>query len=142
MLNQEVIRQSGRRGYIEEEKRRQLTEIERRRRRYLGDRPAVPVEGRTAIIVDDGIATGGTVRAALRGIRRAARAAGAGGAGRAGRHHRRLGRRLRRFVCLATPEPFYAVGAHYRDFTQTEDDEVIRLLAEARNWSRDGIRQP
>ena len=45
-------------------------------------------------------------------------------------------------VCLATPEPFYAVGAHYRDFTQTEDDEVIRLLAEARNWSRDGIRQP
>jgi putative phosphoribosyl transferase len=45
-------------------------------------------------------------------------------------------------VCLATPEPFYAVGAHYRDFTQTEDDEVIRLLAQARSWSREGIQQP
>ena len=38
-------------------------------------------------------------------------------------------------VCVRTPEPFYAVGPHYRDFTQTEDDEVIRLLAEARDWS-------
>ena len=41
-------------------------------------------------------------------------------------------------VCLATPEPFYAVGPHYRDFTQTEDDEVMRLLGEARQWSAAG----
>jgi putative phosphoribosyl transferase len=41
-------------------------------------------------------------------------------------------------VCLATPEPFYAVGPHYRDFTQTEDDEVTRLLAEARTWTGTG----
>ena len=41
-------------------------------------------------------------------------------------------------VCLATPAPFYAVGPHYRDFTQTEDDEVVRLLAQARQWSAAG----
>src|SRR3954471_23190041 len=127
VLNQEVIRQVRPQArYIEEEKRRQLAEIERRRRRYLGDRPAIPVVGRTAIVVDDGIATGGTVRAALRGI--------------TGGHPARrvlavpvapadsladLAGDCDDIVCLATPEPFYAVGAHYRDFTQTEDDEVI-----------------
>jgi putative phosphoribosyl transferase len=144
VLNEEVIRQvRPQAAYIEEEKRRQLAEIERRRRHYLGDRPAIPVACRTAIVVDDGIATGGTVRAALRGIR-------------GGNPARRvlavpvapadslaeLAGDCDEIVCLATPEPFYAVGAHYRDFTQTGDDEVIRLLAEARNWSRDGIQQP
>ncbi len=144
VLNDDVIRQVGApAAYIEAEKRRQLAEIERRRQRYLGDRPAIPVAGRTAIVVDDGIATGGTVRAALRGI--------------AGGNPARLVLAVPlapadsladladdcdEVVCLATPEPFYAVGAHYRDFTQTEDDEVIRLLAEARSWSRDGIQQP
>jgi putative phosphoribosyl transferase len=134
VLNDEIIRHvRPQAAYIEEEKHRQLAEIERRRRRYVGDRPATPVEGRTAIVVDDGIATGGTVRAALRGI--------------AGRNPARLvlavpvapadsladlARDCEDVVCLSTPEPFYAVGAHYRDFTQTEDDEVIQLLAEAR----------
>ena len=45
-------------------------------------------------------------------------------------------------VCLFTPEPFYAVGAHYRDFTQTTDEEVIRLLAEARRWSPADVGEP
>ncbi len=144
VLNDDVIRQVGASAaYIEEEKRRQLAEIERRRRRYLGDRPAIPVAGRTAIVVDDGIATGGTVRAALRGI--------------AGSNPARLVLAVPlapadiladlagdcdEVVCMATPEPFYAVGAHYRDFTQTEDDEVIRLLVQARSWSREGIQRP
>ncbi|MGD9617090.1 MAG: phosphoribosyltransferase [Alphaproteobacteria bacterium] len=144
VLNDDVIRQvRPPAAYIEEEKHRQLAEIERRRRRYAGDRTAAPVAGRTAIVVDDGIATGGTVRAALRGI--------------AGGNPARLVlavpaapadslAELRldcdEIVCLATPEPFYAVGAHYRDFTQTEDEEVIRLLAEARRWSPAGIGSP
>jgi putative phosphoribosyl transferase len=97
------------------------------------------VKGRVAIVADDGIATGGTVKAALRGLRR---------------HHttrlvlavpvapadslRDLAGECDDIVCLATPEPFYAVGPHYRDFTQTEDDEVVRLLAEARQWSAAG----
>src|SRR5687768_15800755 len=65
VLNDEVIRQiRPPPGYIEDEKRRQLAEIERRRRRYVGERSGVPVDGRIAIVVDDGIATGGTVKAA------------------------------------------------------------------------------
>jgi len=137
VLNDEIIRRVGPpTGYIEEEMRLQLAEIERRRRRYLGDRPPVRVEGRTAIVVDDGIATGGTVRAALRGLSRirpcrlvlAVPVAPADSLDE-------LSGNCDDIVCLATPEPFYAVGLHYRDFTQTEDEEVIGLLAEAREWS-------
>src|SRR3954467_112756 len=134
VLNPEVIRAvDPPPGYIEAEKQRQLLEIERRRREYVGERPSVAVEGRTVIVIDDGIATGGTVRAALRGLsqRRPERlvlAVPVAPADSLGE----LAAECDEIVCLATPEPFFAVGTHYRNFTQTEDNEVIRLLGEAR----------
>ena len=137
VLNHDVIRTvRPPPGYIEAEKQRQLVEIERRRRQYVGDRPPTPVEGQTVIVVDDGIATGATVKAALRGVsqHRPARLVLAVPVAPADSLDE-LVTEGDDIVCLATPEPFFAVGPHYRDFTQTKDEEVIRLLDEARQWN-------
>lgn len=136
VLNEQVVRQLAPSShYIHAEMQRQLAEIERRRKRYLRDRPPPEMAGRTVIVVDDGIATGGTVRAALRGVRKnspkhlvlAVPVAPSDTIGA-------LRDECDELICLATPEPFSAVGLHYADFTQTEDDEVIRLLEEARHF--------
>jgi putative phosphoribosyl transferase len=122
-------------GYIEAEKNRQLAEIERRRQHYDGDRPPLSAKNRVAIVIDDGIATGATVKAALRGLARhdparlvlAVPVAPADSLAE-------LKAECDDIVCLATPDPFYAVGPHYRDFRQTTDEEVVQLLADARQW--------
>jgi putative phosphoribosyl transferase len=137
VLNEDIVRAvAPPPGYIEAEGQRQLAEIERRRQHYIGNRSPVAVEGRAVIVVDDGIATGATVKAALRGLAR--------------NHPARLvlavpvapaeslevlSAECDEIVCLATPDPFYAVGPRYRDFRQTEDAEVVRLLDKARQWS-------
>lgn len=119
-------------GYFEQECDRQFEEIERRRERYCGGRPPLDVEGRAVLVVDDGIATGATARAALRGLRQAgarrlvlAIPVAPGEALDALRHE------CDELVCLETPEPFVAVGLHYDHFDQTSDEEVVRLLGEA-----------
>ena len=135
VLNRDIVRHLALpEGYIHNEAHRQLREIARRREEYLGDAAPMPIEGRTVIVVDDGIATGGTVRAALQALREkkpaklilavpvAPRDALASLAGECDE-----------VVCLATPEPFYAVGAHYSDFTQTSDEEVKELLSASAN---------
>lgn len=119
-------------AYLRQEAKREVQEIERRRRLYLGGRERVPVTGRTAIVVDDGIATGATMRAALRAVGR--------------REPKRLvlavpvappetvddlRREVDDLVCLSTPAMFGAVGAFYRDFRQVEDEEVRDLLERA-----------
>lgn len=105
-------------------------ELRRRRALYLNGRAAVALEGRTVILVDDGIATGATAKAALLAIRHAgprriilAVPVAAADAVAGLRSH------ADDIICLETPPMFYAVGAHYRDFPQIEDAEVIRLLA-------------
>ncbi len=117
--------------YIDGEIQRQLREVERRRAAYARPAP-VSIGGRTVILVDDGIATGSTVRVALQALRRsnveqiilavpvAPRSTLSD-----------LSKLCDRMVCLMSPTPFHSVGAHYADFTQTDDDEVITLLKEA-----------
>jgi putative phosphoribosyl transferase len=115
--------------YIEQEKQRQLAELERRRTAYFGDRQPLSATGRTVVLVDDGIATGGTVRVALRALRSSGAAEVVLAVPVApGDTLEALRDEADRVVCLATPAPFLAVGNHYADFAQTTDAEVIELL--------------
>lgn len=109
---------------------RELDEIERRRRAYLGDRPRIDVAGRVAILVDDGIATGMTMRAAARatasrGPSRVVIAAPVAGADIAAALRREIGA----VICLEEPENLFAIGCHYADFSQVSDDDVRRILS-------------
>lgn len=126
-------------SYIAEECERELREIERRRQLYRGQQPIPDVAGHTAIVVDDGIATGATVRSALNAVRRA-------------RPRRTvlavpvapsdtvesLRPEVDEIVCLATPAYFYAIGPFYTDFRQVTDEEVVDLLARARQERGNG----
>lgn len=107
-------------------------ELERRERLYRGDRLPADVEGRTVILVDDGLATGATMRAGIAAVRSrgAAQIVVAVPCGSTSTC-RALTREADDVVCVATPEPFYAVGMWYEDFTQTTDDEVRALLERA-----------
>jgi putative phosphoribosyl transferase len=133
ILNEETLRALGiSPDYVEEEKARQLNEIERRRQRYLGARAAVPVAGRTAIVVDDGIATGSTAAAALKALQRAGAARTVLAVPVAPQDVvQTLRAEADDVICLSMPEPFYAVGAYYVDFEQTSDEEVVGLLRAA-----------
>ena len=121
------------RAYLEREVARQLAEIERRRAAYRSGEP-VRLAGRHVVLVDDGIATGGTIRAALQALASAgARSITLAVPVAPASVLSGLRSMCDKIVCLASPDPFYAVGAHYRDFTQTSDDEVRGLLAAARS---------
>ncbi len=112
---------------------REQAELQRRERVYRGEHPEVPVQGRTVVLVDDGLATGATMRAAITALRRqrpkaivvAVPVAAAG-------VYRALCGEVDEVVCLAVPERFVGVGEWYVDFEQTSDSDVRALLAQAR----------
>lgn len=117
---------------VEAVTRAEQAELERRELEYRGARPPLDVENKVAILVDDGLATGSTMRAAVEALRRLkpARIVVAAPVG-AKDSCESLRRTADEVVCPLTPEPFSAVGLWYRDFAQTSDDEVRRLLARA-----------
>lgn len=134
ILDEEVITQLGiPQEYIDAEVERQMAEIERRLELYRGERPKPRIEGRTVILVDDGVATGSTVRASLMALRKRnpAQLILAVGVGPPSTI-RMLEHYADEVVVLATPEPFWAVGRFFRHFEQTSDEEVMRLLEELR----------
>jgi len=119
-------------SYIEEETARQLEEIERRRRSYCEGRPALEIAGRTAIVVDDGIATGATMRVALQAVRRRGPARLVLAVPVAPPDTlAALATEADEAVCLEAPSRLGAIGYFYRDFHQMSDAEVTDLLARA-----------
>ncbi len=115
--------------YIREQTKIELAEIERRRRVYLEGRARVPLQGRDLILVDDGIATGASVRAAIAALQRKSPRKLILAVPVAPREALdRLRNSVDDVVCLQSPEPFYAIGLHYRNFHQVADEEVVRLL--------------
>jgi predicted phosphoribosyltransferase len=111
---------------------REQIELERRERAYRDGRPAVDVRSRIAILIDDGLATGSSMLAAVRALRTLAPARIVVAVPVAPQNTcDRLQSEADEVVCAYTPEPFWAVGAWYEDFTQITDDEVRWLLAHA-----------
>lgn len=130
IFNQDIVEHLGVSDeYIEAEIARQLKEVNRRETTYRGGRAKIPLAGKTVILVDDGIATGSSMRAALRGVRRqkpkrlvlAVPVAPA-------ETIEALRGEADEIVCLETPEDFFAVGQYYRDFHQVSDNEVRAIL--------------
>ena len=119
-------------AYLDREAAREAGDLARRRAVYAGRRPPVPLAERTAIVVDDGIATGTTMRAALLAIRRAkpARLVLAVPVAPA-EAIERLRLEVDDIICLETPEDFFAIGQFYEDFHQLGDEEVVALLERA-----------
>lgn len=133
IVNDEVVRAAGVSGsQLADVEARERTELDRRAQRFRRGRPRKTLEGRTAVIVDDGIATGSTARAACQvarahGATRVVLAVPVAPMGWTAR----IGGDADECIALATPEPFWAIGQFYADFSQSSDDEVVDCLDRA-----------
>jgi putative phosphoribosyl transferase len=118
---------------IERVTQEELVELDRRERHYRGDRPLPDIAGRDVIVVDDGLATGSTMQAAVAALKQEMPRSIVVAVPVAARETCDAFRAdVDDVVCLETPDPFQAVGLWYNDFSQTTDDEVHRLLDAAR----------
>lgn len=133
VVNADVVRITGMsEDDFAQAERRQLEEIERRRKLWLGDRPRAPVQGRDVIVVDDGLATGATMRAALHAMAaKGARTTTLAVPVAAPESLDSLQGEADHAVCPWTPSPFGAIGAFYENFSQVADEEVRALLDQA-----------
>jgi predicted phosphoribosyltransferase len=114
---------------------RELQELERRERVYRGDRPRPEIKGRTAIIIDDGLATGASMRAAIAALRaQAPKRIIVAVPTASSETCETFKHEVDEIVCVTTPEPFMGVGFWYHEFEQTTDQEVRELLARAAKW--------
>lgn len=138
-INEELVRSLGvSRAALDGVRKRELQELQRRERTYRGERPPLDVRGRRTIVVDDGVATGATMRVAVSALRRA-------GAGQvtvavplaSQEVVQELMRLTDELLCLETPSPFRSVGQWYGRFDQVSDEEVRQLLQRAggASWS-------
>jgi putative phosphoribosyl transferase len=135
VLNDDVVRELGiPQRWIDEVTADEAAELRRREAAYRDGRPAPDVRGKTVILVDDGLATGASMRAAVEALRQLgpARIVVAVPVA-AAQTCKELRTEADEVVCAETPEPFYAVGSWYDDFSQTTDQEVRDLLARAAN---------
>jgi len=134
LLNEDVVRRLRIPAeVIDEVTAREWDELRRRERTYHDERPAPDVRDRTVILVDDGLATGSTMRSAVAAIRRQGpRRIVVAVPIAAPSTCEEFRSEVDDVICARTPEPFYAVGLWYEDFSQTSDDEVRALLARAR----------
>lgn len=133
VVNEDVVKAANvSQDYLDAQVQAKLAEIDKRRQLYLKDRARAAIKDRTAIVVDDGIATGASIRAALHAMRRKNPARLVLAVPVAPAETLAVLRdEVDDIVCLATPEPFYAIGAHYADFRQIPDDEVVAMLTAA-----------
>lgn len=142
VLNEDVVRALKiSQSVIDSVAAQEAPELERRERLYRGDRPAPDVNGRTVILVDDGLATGSSMRAAVAALhqnnpRRIVVAVPIAAAATC----REFEAEVDEIVCYQTPEPFYSVGLWYEDFSQTSDEEIRQLLERSSTGRSDPLR--
>ncbi len=132
ILNPEVVRQVDEED-VEAVAREEEEELERRQRAYRGNRPWPRLEGRTVLLVDDGLATGATMKAAIQAVRRlgASRVVAVAPVG-PWDTIQEIEELADEVVCPAVPEPFYSISQWYERFDQTTDEEVMEILARTR----------
>lgn len=134
VVNERVVRELGiSREALEAAAEREMRELERREEAYRDGQPPARIEGKTAILVDDGLATGASMMAAVRAVRPKAREIVVAVPVAARATCDAMSREADEVICALEPERFMAVGMFYRKFRPTTDDEVRALLAEARS---------
>lgn len=144
VLNDDVVRSLGlRQGVVEEVAERERRVLEQREKTYRRQAEPVPLEGKRVILVDDGLATGATMRTAIKSLRAHGPALIVVAVPTAPRETcMALAEEVDEMVCCLAPTPFFSVGEWYQDFSQTSDEEVVDLLHSAQDLGRPKAKTP